>query len=94
LTDGGGFRPIAVDFEVYADDFSADVVEVAAGALAELGEAQVGELAEFEADGDEDGVHVHAGHAFKFEEHVDGAVVAGAAAQNPSSMAEDGAGQV
>jgi len=83
-----------MDFEVDRDDFSADVVEVAAGALAEFSEAQVGELAEFEADGDEDGVHVHAAHSLEFEEHVDGAGVVCAAAEDPAAAAEDGAGEV
>ena len=82
-----------MNFEIDADDFSAAVFVMAAGALAELGEAQVGELAELEADGDEDGVHLDAALALEFEEHVDQAGVGGAAAEHPASAAQDGAGE-
>lgn len=83
----------AADFQIDADDFAADVIEVAAGALAELGEAQVSELAQLKAGSDQDRIHVDAALAFEFEEHGDDAGVIGSSAQHPSTAAEDGAGQ-
>jgi hypothetical protein len=51
---------------------------MAAGTLAEIGEAQVGELAQFEADGDQDGIHIDRALAPEFEEEVDQTGIAGA----------------
>jgi len=80
-----------VDFEVYADDLSAAVVVMAFCALAEFGEAEMRELAEFESDRDEDGVDIDAVHAFELEEHIDGAVVVSSTAEDPSAAGKDSA---
>lgn len=86
--DGDG-----LDFEIDAGDFGAAFLGAAAGALAEFGETNVAVLAEFKAGGDQDGIHVEACLTLELEQHVHGAGIAGAAAENPAAAAKDAAGE-
>ena len=83
----------AVNLEIDADNLAAAVLPMAAGALAELGEAHVGELAEFNPGCDQDGIHIDAVLAFELKEHADESAVAGSAAKDPAAVAEDRAGK-
>jgi len=83
----------SVDFKVDADDLTAALVELAAGALAEFGKAHVRELAQFKARSDQHGVNVYTALPFELKKHVDQAGIAGSAAKNPASITKDGSGK-
>ncbi len=69
-----------MNFQVDAGDFVPAVAVVIVGALTKFREADMTVLAQFDPGGYQDAVNINAGLAFKFKEHVDGAVVAGAPA--------------
>ena len=82
-----------LDLQVDAGDLAAAILLVAAGALAEFGEADMPALAQLQAGGDHDAVDIDAGLPLELEEHVHGAGIVCAAAEDPSATAEDRAGQ-
>src|ERR1035438_5821831 len=66
---------------------------MAAGALAELGKADVAALTQFQAGGDHDAVNIDADLALEFKQHIHGAGIACSAAEDPSATAQDCAGE-
>jgi len=63
------------------------------GALAQLGHADMGVAAEFEAGGNEHAVDFEADGAGEFKAHLHGVGAGHAARQDPSAAGEHGAGQ-
>lgn len=82
-----------LDFKIDAGDFPSAIAELVSGALAKFGEPDMAGLAELYPCGDEDAINIDAGLALKLEQHVDGAGIAGPAAQNPASATKNGTGE-
>ena len=78
-----------LNLQVDAGDLRAAFLLMAAGALAELGKADMPVLAQFQPGGDQHAVDVHAGLALELEEHAHRACIVSAAAQNPAATAEN-----
>ena len=77
----------SLNFQVNAGYLGATIAVLTAGALAELSEADMAGLAEFDSGGYEDAVNVDAGLALELEEHGDGSGVACAAAEDQPPQA-------
>ena len=87
------FRGKGLNFEVDAGNLRAAIPLLAARALAQLGQADVPVLAEFQPRSNQDRVDVDAGLPLELEQHVDPPAVVCASAQYPSPAAKNRAGQ-
>jgi hypothetical protein len=82
-----------LDIEIDAYDVASAISRAAACALAEFSQPEVTDVAQVETRGDEYAVDVFAILAFELENHVNGTVVACAAAQNPAAAAQNCSGE-
>lgn len=87
--DGGG----AIDGEVDVGDVVGAGFEEVAGAVAKIGELEVGVAGELKSGGDEDGVDFDAGGARKLEVKLGGLVSLSGAGEDPSAAGEQGSGE-
>lgn len=88
-SDRGG----AMDDEVDVSDVVGAGFEEVAGAVAKIGELQVGVAGELKSGSDEDGIDFHAGGARKLEVKLGGLVSLGGARKDPSATGEQGSGE-
>lgn len=87
-----GLRP-RLYLQIDADDFLLAIFAHHLRALAELGKANVGSLAEFQSCCNQNAVDFQAGAPLEFKQDLDQARVACAPAQHPASAPENRAGQ-
>jgi hypothetical protein len=88
-----GFGTGVVDDEVDAGDVEGAGFEEIFGAVAEVGELEVGVAGELESGGDEDGVDVDASGAGELEVELGGLVSLRDAGEDPSTAGEQGSGE-
>jgi hypothetical protein len=82
-----------MDREVDVGDIVSAGVDEVAGAVAEVGELEVGVAGELESGGDEDGVDFDAGGAGELEFELGGLISLGGAGEDPSAAGKDGSGE-
>lgn len=82
-----------LDFQINADDFRSTLSCVMPRALAQLSEAPVCALTQFQSGTDQHAIHLNAVATLEFKQHTDQSAIRRATTEHPAAAAEDGSRQ-